>query len=148
MGIQAEEIQEIPAMSPRVLLIPTTRERDVGFDVEVFNTPSSRAAGITGRTQWTKPAIFVMPRDGEWSFTTRDTLLPIDIVFVSRHLDDAGVVTSVVFGAPGSEVTHTGHGKWVLELPAGMCWSCHIGPGASVLLSGVPPAQDALRRVP
>lgn len=108
-------------MSARVVIISPSSKNDLKLDVEVFNTPRSRHLGMRNRETWTKPVLFVMPYDGPWNFTMRDTLLPMDIVFVSRILPDAGAITEVQYGVPGDPGPYSGVCKWALELPAGTC---------------------------
>jgi uncharacterized membrane protein (UPF0127 family) len=67
--------------------------------------------------------LFAFARDDTWEFWMKRTLVPLDMVW----LDASGRVTGVAANVPASTVTtpdaavarRSGHGRYVVELPAG-----------------------------
>ena len=91
------------------------------FRVEVVDTPEARARGLMFRE--TLPAgqgmLFVYERPSRVSFWMRNTLIPLDMLFMS----DAGVVTRIHENAvPGDETPIPGGDevRFVLEIAGGL----------------------------
>jgi uncharacterized membrane protein (UPF0127 family) len=67
--------------------------------------------------------IFVFPRDDEWDFWMKNTLVPLDMIW----LDSDGTITTVAANVPSSTLQtpdaavarRDGHGRFVIELRAG-----------------------------
>jgi len=87
--------------------------------------------------------IFVFDHAADWEFWMKNTLEPLDMVWV----DDAGAVTSIAANVPASTRTaadadvarRRGRGKFVIELPAGEAASDGLTAG---LRLGLPPLRS------
>jgi len=110
------------------------------FHVELAQTPAERERGLMYRRSM-KPdwgMLFVYGRDGDRRFWMKNTLIPLDMVFIA---DDGGVV-GVVEGAEPMTLTPRAVGRparYVLELNAGVARAHDIGRGATMTVSHVQP---------
>jgi hypothetical protein len=116
----------------------------VAYRVEIAATPEARELGFQNRT-YLEPhrgMVFLFPHDQYVSFWMRDTLIPLDIIFV----DVTGRVLRVVHSAaPRSDQTHTSLSpvRFVIELAGGAARRTGIVPGAMIELTGDLPAVIA-----
>jgi uncharacterized membrane protein (UPF0127 family) len=110
-------------------------ERDVVFatpagnitvNAEVVWTSDKIARGMNGRTQLAPNGgmLFELGREKNWSFWMRDTLIPLDMIFISKDLNVVGVVANA---QPGDERPRRvdGLSTRVLEVNAG--WAAAHG---------------------
>ncbi len=106
--------------------------------VEVAATSASRTRGLMWRTQLApgKGMLFVFPAEGQLSFWMKNTLIPLDMVFINVSGEIVDIIERCT---PGSLSIREPRGiaKYVLEVPGG--WASQIGlaPGLKVLLEGV-----------
>jgi uncharacterized membrane protein (UPF0127 family) len=110
--------------------------------VELALTPAEQARGLMFREEMARMAGMLFVYDGarEVGFWMRNTLIPLDMIFVGED----GVVTRVHEGAvPGDETVIPSQGpvRAVLEVNAGLAADLGVGPGTE-LRSPVMP-QDA-----
>ncbi len=103
------------------------------FAVEIADTVQSRARGLMHREQMPRGAgmLFVYDRPQTVSFWMRNTLIPLDIIF----MDDTGTVARVHADAvPLDETAIPGGGniKFVLEINAGLAGAFGIAPGTEL----------------
>jgi uncharacterized protein len=85
--------------------------------------------------------LFVFPVEGVYEFWMKNTLIPLDMVFVDRR----GIVTSVASNVPATTPStpeeniprRSGRAKFVFELPAGEASSDGLKPGAVVRIPPV-----------
>lgn len=113
------------------------------FDVELAITPDEQARGLMFRETLAPSAgmLFVYDDEEPVSFWMRNTLIPLDMIFV----DGDGVVTRVHAEAvPGDEtpIPSGGPVRAVLEVPGGTAERLGIAAG-SELRSPVMPQDDA-----
>jgi uncharacterized protein len=130
--------------APQHLPTMTVHAPNATLTVQIAKTEQERETGLMSVTHL--PAhtgmIFVFDQDGPEEFWMKDTLVPLDMVFVGQD----GVVNSVAANVPVvSESTpddqiprRGGTGKYVIELPAGEATKDGIAPGVKLNL-------DALR---
>ncbi len=110
-------------------LVAHVASGDVEFSVEVALTPKEHAAGLMFRREMADDHgmlfVFAAPRYG--SFWMKNTILPLDIIFVAED----GTVDSIGKGVPLSEapVNSIGLIRYVLELKAGMAQRTGIKRG-------------------
>jgi uncharacterized membrane protein (UPF0127 family) len=107
-------------------------------EVEVAATPESRTRGLMWREEL--PAgqgmLFVFAEEEVQSFWMRNTLIPLDMLFI----DSEGRVVGIVERAQPRTLTGRSvgvPGRYVLEVPGGWCQSEGIATGDTVELQGL-----------
>lgn len=117
----------------RVPLEIETGERVHRFTVEVAASEQQQALGLMCREQLgpDEGMIFPFPTARPASFWMRNTLIPLDIIFIRAD----GTIAGIARGEPLSLANVTSGGEpvsAVLEIPAGRAAALGIGPGARV----------------
>jgi uncharacterized membrane protein (UPF0127 family) len=114
-----------PSLVAAALAVVVLHAPKADLRLEVAQTDAQREYGLMNRTTLAPHTgmIFVFPHDGDVAFWMKDTLVPLDMVFVGAdgtvRLVDAGVKT-VPAGTPDSSIPlEKGTAKYVIELPAG-----------------------------
>jgi uncharacterized membrane protein (UPF0127 family) len=82
--------------------------------------------------------IFVFPSASDWQFWMKNTVVPLDMVWVS----DDGTVSHVAANVPASTLDtpndrvarRSGHGRYVIELRSGEAAADHIAAGTQLTL--------------
>ena len=126
-----------PAIGPKVYL--DTPRGEVAVSVEVVATEAKIERGLMYR-QHLPPddgMLFLMDKVKDWSFWMHNTLIPLDIIFVTPEMTVAGVAASAEpqtdslrkVGVPS---------LYVLEVNGGYCASHGVAAGAKVRFEGVP----------
>jgi uncharacterized membrane protein (UPF0127 family) len=113
------------AGSPMILpvdpapLVATTDQGDVRFQIEVADTPEERSRGLMFRERMpeNQGMLFVFQQNLPVGFWMQNTILPLDLLFVS----DKGEVRAILPGVPFSTDTISPGVpvRFVLELNAG-----------------------------
>ncbi|MEL6316281.1 MAG: DUF192 domain-containing protein [Pseudomonadota bacterium] len=116
------------------------------FDAEVADRPETRAVGMMFRPEIADDAamLFVYDRPQPATFWMRNTLIPLDILFI----DADGFVTRVYAEAVPGDLTGLPSGgpiRSVLEIRGGLAAELGIGPGARVASIALTRAWPALR---
>lgn len=126
------------ARGPSVVL-HATGGSTVRVRVEVVNTPTGRTQGLMYRHELAADAgmLFVFPEDGILHFWMRNTLIPLDMVFIDRDHHVVGVVANA---RPLSEepVGPDARARYVLEVNGGFAAAHRISEGATVEFVEVP----------
>ncbi len=110
------------------------------FHVEVADEPEERARGLMFRDTMPKSAgmLFVYDRPQSVAFWMRNTLIPLDMIF----LDSSGKVRKVHSNAvPGDETPIPGGASdilMVLEINGGLARAMGIAPGTELRHPAVP----------
>jgi len=109
--------------------------------VEVAATDASRAQGLMYRRELAdgRGMIFVFPTEEEHSFWMKNTMIPLDLVFVGGD----GRIVGIQENAPPLSLTPITVGrpsKWVLEVPGGFAGRRGVAVGDRMDLQGVPSA--------
>lgn len=110
--------------------------------LEVADTPEAREYGLMFRTSLAPHhgMIFVFSNDGQLGFWMKNTLIPLDMVFVRS----SGTIDSIAADVPASKAgdddvaQRAGHGKYVIELPAGEARRDGLHPGLRI---AIPPLE-------
>jgi uncharacterized protein len=107
-------------------------------EVEVAATPEARTRGLMWRTELAagKGMLFLFPEEEVQSFWMRNTLIPLDMIFINSQMRVAGIVeraeprslASRSVGAPS---------QYVLEVPGGWSQSVGVTKGSTVEFEGV-----------
>jgi uncharacterized membrane protein (UPF0127 family) len=107
-------------------------------DAEVAATREARTRGLMWRTALADGAgmLFLFPREEPLSFWMKNTLIPLDMIFLSADRVIVGVVeraTPRTLSPRGPEVD----AQYVLEVPSG--WVARVGlrPGLAVTIEGL-----------
>lgn len=129
-------------------LTVVVRAPHADLHLEVARTAAQREYGLMNRTSLPPHTgmIFVFAQDGEIAFWMKNTLLPLDMVFVGpdgtvRQVD--ANVPTVPATLPDSQIPlENGVAKYVIELPAGEAASDGILTGTKLDLADVPSAAQ------
>ncbi|MFE8596856.1 DUF192 domain-containing protein [Archangium violaceum] len=107
-------------------------------DVEVAATPEARTRGLMWRQEL--PAgqgmLFIFPEEEVQSFWMRNTLIPLDMLFI----DSAGKIVGIVENAQPRTLTSRSvglPGRYVLEVPGGWSRASGIARGGTVRFQGL-----------
>ena len=111
------------------------------FKLELARTNPEKTRGLMFRRSMKDDwgMLFVYPGDGLRSFWMKDTLIPLDMVFITSN----GEVVSVIEGAEPMTLSprrSEGAARYVLELNAGIAELNGIGEGTVMRLKNAPEA--------
>jgi len=114
------------------------------FSIELADTPRERAQGLMFRETMPQSAgmLFVYPRPQRAAFWMKNTLIPLDMIF----MDARGVVTHIHHQAVPGDLTSVLGGDrvlLVLEINGGLAKRMGITPGAQLQHGAVPQMQAA-----
>lgn len=109
------------------------------FHVEFARTAEERAQGLMYRQRLAEDAgmVFDMERSGRWAFWMKNTLIPLDMVF----LDRGWRVVCVIAAVPPLTLESRGcdaDSRWVLELASGVAARHHIVAGTALRWKQLP----------
>jgi uncharacterized protein len=111
---------------------------EVVVEVEVVSTPAKISNGLMFREHLAPEAgmLFLMGSESDWAFYMRNTLIPLDMIFITRDLVVAGVVANAT---PRTE-EHRKVGRpstYVLEVNGGWAAAHQVAAGTKVRFEGV-----------
>lgn len=120
----------LAACSDEGKLVLHSATGDYNFNVEVVDTPESRAQGLMYRQELADDAGMLFDFKGEQpvSFWMRNTFIPLDMIFV----DAKGVVKNIHVNARPHDPTgipSDGPVQFVLEIPGGRSVEIGLKPG-------------------
>ena len=125
-----------PANQPKVTL--DTPRGPVTVDVEVVSTPAKIEKGLMYREHLGLDSgmLFLMGKEKDWTFWMHNTLIPLDMIFITKDMTVAGVVQNAepktdtlrMVGAPS---------LYVLEVNGGYTASHGVIAGAKVKFDNV-----------
>jgi hypothetical protein len=106
--------------------------------LEVAATPAALERGLMYRTSLAEGhgMLFVFPHEAEHGFWMKNTLIPLDMIFIAGD----GRIVGIHAQATPLSTAQIGVGKpsrWVLEVPGGFAARHGIAPGDRVELVGV-----------
>lgn len=113
--------------------------------LEVARTDAQREYGLMNRTQIAPHTgmIFVFGGDAPVAFWMKDTLVPLDMLFVAADGTVRRVFANVAVvsrSLPDADIPRESDvAKYVIELPAGEAAKDGIAPGVRLDLRSVPP---------
>ncbi|WP_240233289.1 DUF192 domain-containing protein [Devosia lacusdianchii] len=116
----------VAAFADEAKLVLHSATGDYDFNVEVVDTPESRAQGLMFRTELADDAgmLFDFKEERPVSFWMRNTFIPLDMIFVGAD----GVIKNIHVNARPQDPTSIpsdGAVQFVLEIPGGR--SAEIG---------------------
>lgn len=126
--------QDVPVNYSSPLVIATAEGARHEFMVEVVQTGPARTQGLMFRNSMPREAgmLFLFPESAERYFWMKNTLIPLDIVFIQGN----GTIHHIHEGAKPLDLTpipSNGPVPVVLELNAGTARALGIKPGDRVL---------------
>lgn len=135
--VTASDSHARPTAASKVIF--TTATGDVTVDVEVVATPARIAQGLMYREHLAPEAgmLFLMGSVKKWDFYMRNTLIPLDMIFITRELTVAGVVANA---EPLTETLRSvpTPSLYVLEVNGGWAAAHQVAAGTRVRFQGVP----------
>ncbi len=125
---------------PRAIL--ESGGKSLVVQVELADTDAKRERGLMFRKELADGhgMLFLFDEEGEHSFWMKDTLIPLDLIFV----DTAGRVTGIVARARPLtlEPRIGGPSRMVLEVPGGWAAANGVKVGDRMRIEGIPPARQ------
>jgi uncharacterized protein len=112
------------------------------FDVDIAQTNAQRMTGLM-HVEWMAPGrgmLFLFEREQQQSFWMKNTLLPLDMIFIRADMTILGVVENAEPKTLQSRKVD-GASRYVLELNAGVAQQSGIAAGQSVRFVGDATAQ-------
>lgn len=140
----AQNNAPVPPASPLPVIVVGAPNADLRL--EVARTEGQREYGLMNRTSIAPRTgmIFVFSQDGSQSFWMKDTLVPLDMIFVAADGTVRKVFANVPVLPPGVSddriPLETANAKYVIELGAGDAQREGIVRGVKLKLGDVPPA--------
>jgi len=115
------------------LVVLTTPAGEVSVTVEVVASSKAIERGLMHRTELPpeQGMLFLMRREKDWSFWMQNTLIPLDIIFITKQLTVAGVIHRAT---PRSEQRRRvgSPSLYVLEVNGGWAETHGISTGSKV----------------
>lgn len=135
--VTAQDYQ-LPRLPKAKVTITSTAKKQLAVDAEVAVTRDARTRGLMWR--YTLPdgtgMLFIFPRDQPLSFWMRNTLIPLDMIFI----DGKGSIVSIQENAEPRTLSSrpsTGPATYVLEVPGGWCAKNAVKAGNRVAFEGI-----------
>ena len=131
----------IPACTQEPTLVIHSATGDHHVRVEVVTKTADQAQGLMYRRDLEQDSgmLFVFRREEPQSFWMKNTLIPLDMIFISRGLVIVDITTmQPCITDPCPDYTSTQPAQYVLEVNAGYCRSHNIIIGNKV-------SSDAIR---
>lgn len=127
-----------PATTTSKVFLATTSGGEASVDVEVVDTWPKIEKGLMYRTHLgvDNGMLFLMGAEEDWGFYMRNTLIPLDIIYITKDFTIAGIVENAI---PRDETSRK-VGKpslYVLEVNGGWTKQHGVVAGARVRFDGV-----------
>lgn len=121
---------------PQVLRIPVTIDSEKGaivFQAEIADSPEERSRGLMFRKALGRKEgmLFLFPSERHQSFWMRNTLIPLDMIFIRADRTILGIVENAV---PETDTSRSvpGESQFVLEINGGVSGTEGIRTGQTV----------------
>lgn len=113
-----------------VRVLSPAKQLKAVFEVELARSPAERAQGLMYRQHMAQDRgmLFIFSENGASPFWMKNTLIPLDIIFVDAHKK---IVNIVAMATPQTETPRmpTGNYRYVLEINGGLAEKAGIKPG-------------------
>ena len=133
----------LAAFSDESTLTIHSKNGDHTFNIELVDTPQSRAQGLMNRKELAPDAgmLFDFFADREVSFWMRNTLIPLDMLFITSTGEISNIHANAV---PHDEtgIPSDGPVQFVLEIPGGRSAELGIKAGDTVTHDRIKPAKS------
>ena len=122
---------------PKVVLVGQN-SKEIPFQVEIADTPEKREIGLMYRKEMARDRgmIFIFPYESPQSFWMKNTILPLDMIFINGDKKIVGIVEQTVpfsldpRGVPAPS-------QFVLEINGGLAKLYGMRPGDGVRFEGI-----------
>ena len=121
---------------------------NVSVSLRVADEPDERQSGLMHRESLANKSgmVFVYPNPKQVSFWMKNTLIPLDMIFVAPN----GTVLNVQHAEPQPNAStgeldtypSDGRAKYVVELPRGFANRTGVGPGSRLVFNGTAPTAN------
>jgi uncharacterized membrane protein (UPF0127 family) len=127
-----------PAAAPTVV-VSSPSGRSSRVKVELARTPAEQERGLMFREKLgaDEGMLFIFPSAADHAFWMKNTLIPLDMIFI----DDAGAVVGVVANAEPLSLSPRSVGvpsRYVLEVNGGWSAAHGVANGDKVRFEGIP----------
>ena len=116
----------------------TSPTGDIAVNVEVVSTPAKIGQGLMYRQHLPPDAgmLFLMGYENDWQFYMRNTLIPLDMIFIKKDMTIAGIVENA---EPRTETLRQvgTPSLYVLEVNGGWTAAHKVSSGAIVRFDNV-----------
>ena len=131
--------REAEAAKPAFVTLMNHEGEVVRVEVEIAANEDARRTGLMNRTSLAddRGMIFVFPREAAQTFWMKNTLIPLDMIFIRSDDTIAGIVAR----AEPMTLTPRGPGvasRYVLEVNGGFAEAHHLAAGDRVKFDDVP----------
>jgi uncharacterized membrane protein (UPF0127 family) len=127
--------------TPTVVLHSSAGGRTIPVRVELALTESQRERGLMYRNHLDpdKGMLFLFPTPSPLTFWMKNTLIPLDMIFIGQDRRIVGIVQNA---APETETSRhvNGNSQYVLEIAGGSSETWGIAAGSTVDFQGLPVA--------
>lgn len=112
------------------------------FQAEVADTPSERARGLMHREQMAAEhgMLFLFPEPDQLSFWMKNTLIPLDMIFIRADRTILGIVENAEPKTLTSRSVR-GDSQFVLEINGGLSRTLGLGPDQKVTFVAPLPSE-------
>lgn len=113
------------------------------FKLEIAKTVSELSRGLGGRTKLCNNCgmLFIFPADSPMVFWMKDTLIPLDMIFLDKNGKVLNIITAETeIGTPDYRLKlhkSQGFGRYVIELNKGAAQKINLNPGDVIDLSNI-----------
>lgn len=108
------------------------------FDIEIAQTPETRSQGLMFRESLpqNQGMLFIFPKSEIYSFWMKNTLIPLDIIWISENLEIIDITTlSPCIEDPCPSYTPKAQAKYVLEINANLAQQQNIKIGDHAIIT-------------
>jgi uncharacterized membrane protein (UPF0127 family) len=127
-----------PAQAATPTVSIATSKGDATVSVEIVSTAPKIERGLMYREHLPPDGgmLFLMGKEHDWAFYMRNTLIPLDMIFITRDFTVAGIVENA---EPKTETLRKVDkpSLYVLEVNGGWAAAHHVTAGAKVRFDGV-----------
>jgi hypothetical protein len=127
-----------PAAATGAKVYLATPQGDVAVNVEVVSTQPKIERGLMYRENLPPEdgMLFLLGIEKDWTFWMRNTLIPLDMIFIKKDMTIAGIVENA---EPKTETLRRVNAPslYVLEVNAGWTAAHHVVAGAKVRYENV-----------
>jgi uncharacterized membrane protein (UPF0127 family) len=131
-----------PTEAFRIPVSIQTSTRAVTFRAELADTPEERTRGLMFRTQMgdDEGMLFLFPTPRQNSFWMRNTLIPLDMIFIREDRTILGIVENA---EPKTETSRAvpGPSQFVLEINGGLSRKLGLEAGQTVTFMAPLPSR-------